>query len=181
MSVNMPQLHTLLSNALVPQTIDAMLLITVTGAIVISASSFPQAQRQRTSIALAAIATETWTSSKEGVDQGSSEQGQTPGQQSMASSSNEVQGGWATTEHGNVFVYPIVRPSKSHAVNHEDPGVMFLLVANGPEEAGWDLLEERAKLLAEHLAPIFAGYIESNTETPPQASTRLPNPARIRG
>lgn len=98
MSVNMPQLHTLLSNALVPRTIDAMLLITVTGAIVISASSLPPTHRQRTSIALAAIATETWANSREGAEQSSSEQSQTPENERMASTSNETQGGWATTE-----------------------------------------------------------------------------------
>jgi hypothetical protein len=98
MSVNMPQLHTLLFNALVPKSIDAILLITVTGAIVISAVSHPQSQRQRTAIALAAIATETYANSREGAEPSSSEQGQASEEQSMASASNEVQGGWATTE-----------------------------------------------------------------------------------
>jgi hypothetical protein len=98
MSVNMPQLHTMLLNALVPKTIDALLLITVNGAIVMSAVSHPQNQRQRTAIALAAIATETYANSREGGDPSSSDQGRASGEESMANTSNEVQGGWATTE-----------------------------------------------------------------------------------
>jgi len=49
---------------------------------------------------------------------------------------------------GNVFVYPVTRPSKSESAsthNGVDHGPMFLVVTNGPEEAGWDLLEERVR------------------------------------
>lgn len=49
-------------------------------------------------------------------------------------------------QFGNVFVYPVIRPLKSQSasVHHEvDQDAMFLVVANGPEQSGWDLLEER--------------------------------------
>jgi len=78
--------------------IDAILLITVTGAVVISALSYPQSQRQRAAITLAAIATETYANSREGVDPSSGEQSQSMGEGSMTSASNDVHGGWATTE-----------------------------------------------------------------------------------
>jgi hypothetical protein len=49
-------------------------------------------------------------------------------------------------QFGNVFVYPVIQPlsSQSASTQHDaDRDAMFLMVANGPEEAGWDLLEER--------------------------------------
>lgn len=87
----MPHLHTLFSNALDPKSLHTVLLMTVTGAVVISSSSVQSDQVQRTVITLAAVAVETWQTMKEPLNE--------PGSSSSHGAvSNEVQGGWATVE-----------------------------------------------------------------------------------
>jgi hypothetical protein len=57
-------------------------------------------------------------------------------------------------QFGNVFVYPVIQPlnSQSASTQHDvDRDAMFLMVANGPEEAGWDLLEERVSTQSQNL------------------------------
>jgi hypothetical protein len=89
MSVNIPHLHTLFSNALDPKSLHTVLLLTVNGAVVISASSVPKSQAQRTTITLAAVAVETWANMREALLEPSS---------SGSNTLNEIQGGWATVE-----------------------------------------------------------------------------------
>lgn len=94
MSVNMPHLHTLFANALDPKSLHTVLLLTVNGAVVISASSVQKPQAQRTTITLAAVAVETWANIREALREPSgSEQDQDQG-----NTPNEIQGGWATVE-----------------------------------------------------------------------------------
>lgn len=90
----MPHLHTLFANALDPKNLHTVLLMTVNGAVVISASSVLKSQAQRTTITLAAVAVETWANMLKALQEPSgSEQDQDP-----ANTLNEVQGGWVTVE-----------------------------------------------------------------------------------
>lgn len=93
MSVNMPQLHALFSNALDPNGLHTILLLTVNGAIIISASSLPSTQKPKTTITLAAVAVETWTNVL-------APPGDIANEQEQNGTSDEVQGGWATVEVG---------------------------------------------------------------------------------
>lgn len=63
MSVNMPHLCDLLAEVLIPKRLHSTLLISITGAVVVSACSLPQ--KDRTIISLAALATETWSASED--------------------------------------------------------------------------------------------------------------------
>lgn len=178
----MPHLHALFSNALDPDRLHTIMLTSITGAIVVSACSIPSQERKKATIVLAALAAETWTNVQQDLDKSQSGRGH---EGDSSTETNEIQGGWATTEFGNLFVYPVIRPPKiqTQEAHHDvDQDAMFLVAVSGPEEAGWELLEERAKLLAEHLAPIFAEYTDSMAETPPLTSSRLPNvPRQVRG
>lgn len=157
MSVNMPHLHSLFASLLDggqdgpgPHTI---LLLSITGAVVISASTMPAQTRQRTVITIAAVAVETWNSMLE-----LQELDKDPKKDSIENGEDKAIGGWATVEFGNVFVCSIPRPDKT-----EQP--LFLIAVSGAEEIDLDLLEERAKMLAEHLSPIFAGYTDPASPT----------------
>lgn len=59
MSVNMPNLCQQLDSVLATDRLHSALLISTTGAVVVSACLLPQ--RDRTIISLAALGTETWT------------------------------------------------------------------------------------------------------------------------
>ena len=151
MSVNMPHLHSLFASLLDggeenpgPHTI---LLLSITGAVVASASSMPAQTRQKTVITVAAVAVETWNSTLDQQEQDTSRK-----KEGVENGEDRVVGGWATVEashpqvcvsfiltllqFGNVFVYPIPRAGKP-----EDP--LFLMAVSGTEETGWDLIEER--------------------------------------
>ncbi|CAG8718713.1 9420_t:CDS:2 [Acaulospora colombiana] len=163
----MPHLHTLFSKALDPDRLHTIMLTSTTGAIVVSACSIASQERKKATIVLAALAAETWTNVQQDLDK--SQSGRGPEGDSSAETS-EIQGGWATTEVSKI---------QTQEAHHDvDQDAMFLVAVSGPEEAGWELLEERAKLLAEHLAPIFAEYTDSMAETPPLTSSRLPNVPR---
>lgn len=48
-------------------------------------------------------------------------------------------------------MYPVVRPSKLEgAAPFLEQDTMFLLAVSGPEESGWDLLEERVSFGSLH-------------------------------
>jgi len=110
MSVNMPHLHTVFANALDPRNLHTVLLLTVNGAVVISASSVQKSQAQRTTITLAAVAVETWANIREALHEPSSSSEQDKG---SANTLNEIQGGWATVEVSTVIPTSAPRESRT--------------------------------------------------------------------
>jgi hypothetical protein len=96
MSVNMPHLHSLLSEVLLPEQVHSALLLSVNGAVVVSACGLPPQQRQRTILTLAAIAADTWKQNREVPPE--AEDGEGDGQGDAVQSQPQAQGGWATSE-----------------------------------------------------------------------------------
>jgi hypothetical protein len=91
----MPHLHALFSNALDPNRLHTIMLTSVTGAIVVSACSIPPQERKRATIVLAALASETWANIQQDLDKSQSGRGH---EADSSAETNEIQGGWATTE-----------------------------------------------------------------------------------